>query len=240
MEYEQTITDKRARNYICKYCNKRGHFSKNCRNKPVKNTMTKEQRNVCLKCKQKGHYKKNCPQLTGEERKKYNRTTKIDSEITSGITDVDMNELIGKTEIRLNIAQAMKYIPGLRQEFHEKTKGKRVSIQTNFLENNGNSRAMTCKGQIDEHGLYVIIDTGAARSVMSKGLANELGINIIRKNGETYNTANGRIASIGEVRGIQVFLEGEETNVDFKILDSDDKIMLLEMDWMRVLRNFSS
>lgn len=232
-ENERNTMNNRGRYNVCRHCGNVGHYPKYCPMKPIENKVPREVRNQCPKCKQTGHFKKNCPQLTEDERRKYNRTTRIESEITRGVADVDLQELVENMEIKLNIGQAMKLIPGLRKEFNEKTKGKRVNITTNFIESKGNSRAMTCIGQIDEHELYVIIDTGAAKSVMSKGMADELGIRINKKDGGVYTTANGKVRSIGDVKKVQVFLEGEETNIDFEILETDDKIMLVGIDWMK-------
>src|SRR5205085_9628738 len=139
------------------------------------------------------------------------------------------------------IGQAVNWIPGYRRDFFRAVKkGKDINENTNYLgrsEENNNTTAMKCNGEIDGVPMDVIIDIGAANSVISKNLMEKLANNIEERSNKVFTTANGmKEPSLGKIRNVELILEGRPTKVNFEVVNSSKEMLLLGIDWQQKVK----
>lgn len=214
---------------------------------------TRRKNNQCINCKNYGHFRTECPQLTEEERRKIKernqrnkeqknegRKTTIISQITEGVPKFNLSKYMNEAQSGYTMAQMCVKDPQYAKDLIKLVTRKRVAIntpmETNYFENPEKEKqtlAMFCKANIDEKELNATIDSAASESAISTKLVKELGLKIDRKNKTTFSTANGKIQTEGKINRLQIFLAGEEIRADFHVIDIDEEILLLGMDWIK-------
>ncbi len=211
---------------------------------------TRRKRTICKKCNQQGHFNRECPLLTEEERNKVRKPVRVGLRIPKGMDRIpimkevqpfNMEQHISNLPSGLTISQAASWIPGYRRDFFKAVrKGRDTNENTNYLGRSGennNTTAMKCNGEIDGVPMDVIIDTGAANSMISKNLMERLAYNIGERSNKIFTTANGtREPSLGKIKNVELFLEGRPTKVDFEVVNSSKEILLLGIDWQQKVK----
>src|ERR1700733_11931839 len=85
---EKKFNDKK----VCDFCNKPGHFKKDCFKNPKSASYKPLKDIVCNRCKEKGHYANQCPTLP-------NNNNKQSSNVNTKLLDVSLEEFTSTNEI---------------------------------------------------------------------------------------------------------------------------------------------
>ena len=199
---------------------------------------------TCKICFTKGHFTRRCPNASEEQKQKMSCTKTGNSRITSLITEdipnFDMVDHIKNLPCGMTIGQACKFVSGYRNDFFKIMKRKRVE-GLNYLNKSQNvipTTAMKCDGIIEGLKVQIIIDTGAANSAISEKLADKLGYTADEKSNIILVTANGtKEKSLGKINNIEIYLGQQvKTKANVEIVQSNEEMILLGMDWMRKVR----
>jgi hypothetical protein len=198
--------DIREKNNICNLCDQKGHFATNC------------ERLVCTRCYKKGHTVEKCPTRTKER-----KTRKNEMEIDK------------QTEEKYKLAEhVIKDLPKMikKKDIYESLR-KYNEKSIRYLQKNGKPRYKPVTSEINIQGIETeaIIDSGAAATVMTKGLLEELPYEInslFRANLIPFG--EGRYTSIGIIEGMEFFVGNMKTSMDVEVVDLPEKMLLLGVD----------
>src|SRR6185312_11320162 len=93
--------------------------------------------------------------------------------------------------------------------------------------------AARCEVQVDGEPLSVVIDSGAAASILTKKLMKKLGYSIDRKSKLVIITANGeKVHSLGEIAALPITIGRMTVETPVQVLDSTDEVFILGNDWL--------
>ena len=158
-----------------------------------------------------------------------------------GVKPFDLEKHIKDSPCGMTVEQALNWVPGYRKDFFRLMRREREDKSgTNYLgrsEENNNTTAMKCKGEIEGIQVEVIIDTGAANSAISNKLMEKLAYNVEERSEKIFTTANGtKEPSLGRVRNVELYLEGKPTKVNFEVVNSSKEMLLLGIDWQQKVK----
>ena len=204
----------------------------------------KAAKTMCKICNTMGHFTRRCPNASEEQKQKMSRTktgnSRITSLITKDVSNFNMIEHIKNLPCGMSIGQACKFVSGYRNDFFKIMKRKRVE-GLNFLDKTQSvipTTAMKCEGIIEGLKVPIIIDTGAANSAISEKLADKLGYTADEKSNIILVTANGtKERSLGKINNVEILLGQQvKTKANVEIVQSNEEMILLGMDWMRKVK----
>src|SRR3984957_18948546 len=86
-----------------------------------------------------------------------------------------------------------------------------------------------------KHPVEVIINSGAATSIITKAMLDSLGYPITASSNLVIVTANGnRVRPLGEVQGLPINIRHSVIKTNLQVLESRDKVLILGNDWLRL------
>ena len=121
---------------------------------------------------------------------------------------------IKKQKADITFGQLFQAVPKLRSELSRslrtpQTRRTKKTPQAEQLNAEIRSTAMYCKASINGRSFPIIIDSGAAGSIVSKGLLDKLGVKIPRKSSVVIINVNGQKTSpLGEVDDLPLTIGG--------------------------------
>jgi hypothetical protein len=198
----------RERKNICNYCGTQGHFGKNC------HTLKDAE---CARCGNKGHYFGICPNKPKRKRmdEEMDKQTERDFELAKHIIK-ETPKMIKKEKV----------IESIRKFNSEKV---------NYLGRNGKPRyiPVTCEVNIQGEETEAIIDSGAAATVISKGLLDKTPYRITKSSRASFNPfgGKGKYVSLGVVEDMKFMIGDVNTTMDVEVVDIDDEIFILGVEW---------
>jgi hypothetical protein len=114
--------------------------------------------------------------------------TKLVPAPIENVNEFDIAKYISDLPCGLSIGQASAQLPVYRKELMQSVRRKREKIENNYIGENyyGNSNseddtpttAAKCEFYIRNQPVIVVIDSGAAVSIMTKAMMNSLGLKI--------------------------------------------------------------
>ncbi|KAF9366974.1 hypothetical protein CPB97_006590, partial [Podila verticillata] len=98
-----------------------------------------------------------------------------------------------------------------------------------------NTTSAQVKVSLFGHELFAIADTGAAPSVVTRGLIDYLGIEADLPYDQMLITADGkRHHALGMISSLPIRLDGVVLQAPAVIMDRPDKVLILGMTWMKL------
>jgi predicted aspartyl protease len=93
--------------------------------------------------------------------------------------------------------------------------------------------AVYCDAYVDNHPIYLIIDTGSTGSLISKGFLDKIGrtiqepstVNLVDVNG-------GKKRSLGKIRNLPINIKGTTIPVDVDVSESMNYTVIVGNDWL--------
>jgi hypothetical protein len=156
------------------------------------------------------------------------------------VTEFNIENYIKDLPSGLSIGQAAKSIPTYRRGLQQMMRRTR---EANYIGQDtvAQTTAAKCKMYVGKAPVEVIIDSGAATSIITKSMLDMLGYPITNSSNLVIITANGnRIRSLGEVRDLPINVRHSLIKTNLQVLESKDKVLILGNDWMhKVDANFS-
>jgi len=90
---------------------------------------------------------------------------------------------------------------------------------------------------LNDQLITVIIDTGAATSIISKKLMKKYDYKIDQPSNLIIVTANGsRVRSLGQISALPLEVKRQEIPTPVQVLESTDEILILGSDWLKRFR----
>ena len=94
--------------------------------------------------------------------------------------------------------------------------------------------AAKCEIYIGKTPISAVVDSGAATSIITKAMLDQLGLNIDQPSNMIIVTANGtRIRTLGIVQSLPINIKHMIIRTPVQVLESKDKVLLLGNDWLR-------
>ena len=148
------------------------------------------------------------------------------------VTEFDIAQYIKDLPCGLSIGQASSQIPKYRNAMLRSIRRKR---EANFASSKDNAptTAARCMMKVDGRPIPVVIDSGAATSLMTKKLMKKLGYEIDRSSKLMVVAVNGLAdRALGEIIDFPLEVKGIEFVHNIQVIDSADEILLLGNDWL--------
>jgi hypothetical protein len=199
----------------------------------------RERKFTCRNCENKGHFTVNCPTLSEKEKERMRKARERNKDRKEKVFPFDIEKHIRNSPCGLSVEQAIEMVPGFKKEFNSKVKFRKNLENVNFVETSEESKftPMTGRAEIEDIEIDAIIDTGAAISIITKGLMKELGYKIDKASDTVLVTADGnKSRSLGKIIGMELLLGGEEIVVTVQVIESSDRMLLLGNDWLLKVR----
>jgi predicted aspartyl protease len=173
------------------------------------------------------------PTQTTASKKKPKR--KLKPAPIENVTEFDIAQYIRDLPCGLTIGQASAQIPkyrsGLRKSM-QRTRDREANYASS--KETTTTTAARCNIKVDGNSIAVVIDSGAAASIITKRLMNKLGYTIDRKSNLVIVTANGaKVHSLGEISSLAVTLRNLTIGTPVQVLDSRDEVFILGNDWLK-------
>ncbi|CAG8741513.1 126_t:CDS:2, partial [Cetraspora pellucida] len=108
--------------------------------------------------------------------------------------------------------------------------------ETNLADPKLSSRTTTakCYVQIQNNSILAVLNSGAAVSIMSKGLARKLGLTIKEPSNTVIVIANGtRERMLGKLLEIKLIIRDLMVPTSFQVIENSDEMLLLRMEWFQ-------
>ncbi|OMH79378.1 hypothetical protein AX774_g6195, partial [Zancudomyces culisetae] len=132
----------------------------------------------------------------------------------------------------ITIGQLIEVCPAVREELNQASTSK-VNIKTMDAQ----SRNSNCKTIVTVNGVkyQAVVDTGAACSIISRGLAQLMKMQNTSTTSETIVTADGANHQIKyKVVGAPITINGKEYIANLLILEIDTHSLVLVTDWLKL------
>jgi predicted metal-dependent hydrolase len=100
-------------------------------------------------------------------------------------------------------------------------------------EENSQATAARCVMEVDDHPISVVIDSGAAASIITKKLMKKLGYIIDQSSKLVIVAVNGeKTRALGEIMDFPLKVKGIHFTHNIQVIDSSDEILILRNDWL--------
>jgi hypothetical protein len=161
------------------------------------------------------------------------------------VNEFDIAKYISDLPCGLSIGQASAQIPVYRKGLIQSVRRRREKIDTNYIGENyyGDSNseedttpttAAKCEFYINRRPVVVVIDSGAAVSIMTRAMMENLGLTIRKSSEYVIRTANGtRVRSLGEITDLPLAIKGLIIKTSVQVIESQDSVFILGNNWMR-------
>jgi hypothetical protein len=175
------------------------------------------------------------PRIESSKRKLCTKTIPAPIE---NITEFDIAKYISDLPCGMTIGQASAHVPVYRKGLLQSVRRKREKLDTNYIGENyygeSNSEedvpttAAKCEFYIGKTPITVVIDSGAAVSIMTKAMMKRLKLNIEGPSDFVILTANGtKVRSLGEIRNLPLVIRGLIVRTHVQVIDSVDDVFIL-------------
>ena len=154
------------------------------------------------------------------------------------VNEFDIAQYISDLPCGLTIGQAAAQIPKYRGGLAKSIRRTRKT-EANYVSNDHSSHttAVRCNFHVDGVPVSVVIDSGAATSIMTHKLMKKLGYTIDRPSDLVVVTANGsKVHSLGQVTSLALEVKNATIETPVQILDSTDEVFILGNDWLRRMK----
>jgi hypothetical protein len=170
--------------------------------------------------------------------------TKLVPASIENVNEFDIAKYISNLLCGLSIGQASAQLPVYCKGLMQSVRRKREKIENNYIgenyygdsnsENNTPTTAAKCEFYIKNQSVIIVIDSGAAVSIMTKAMMNSLGLKIQNSSDYVIRTANGtKIHSLREIKDLPLTIKGLIVKTSVQVIDSTDSIFILGNNWMR-------
>src|SRR6266536_1664007 len=136
----------------------------------------------------------------------------------------------------LSVGQAAHEIPKYRSGLIRAVRRTREK-ETHYAEQqdgNDQTTAAKCEIYVGRTPITAVIDSGAATSIITKTLLQQLGYTINEPSNMVIVTANGtRVRALGMVKDIPINIKHMLIKTPVHVLESKDKVLILGNDWLR-------
>ncbi|KAI3828724.1 hypothetical protein L1987_02833 [Smallanthus sonchifolius] len=196
--------------YHCQRCGKMGHLAKDCRvDLQNKQTPPGNAPKGCFECGKEGHFKKDCPQL------RRNGNGNGNGNNHQGGNGNGNNNQGGNGNNNGNGAKGRAFVIGAGEARND-----RNVVNGMFL--------------LNDHYAFVLFDTGADRSFISRELSSRLGINpTLLEHHYTVEIADGKVIEATHIlKGCQLELSGHKLNIDLMPVTLGSFDIIVGMDWL--------
>ena len=156
------------------------------------------------------------------------------------LTEFNVATYLQNLPCGLTVGQAAHALPKYRAGIQRATrrsreKGQDKEKEANFVGSDDEpTTAAKCTLRVNGKVINVVIDSGAATSIITKTLLDQLNLDIDRNSKLVVVTANGdRTKSLGIVDDVPVMVGKITILTSFQVLSSKDKVLILGNDWLR-------
>ena len=209
----------------CNRCGEIGHFGTKC--------PSVVQFARCIRCKNVGHEWNNCPNFPLEKKvRKQKEQFEVEEQWKNKYNFV---KYVLKNLPRNSIEESMKYIPGYGQKVYEAMKKYQGQDEINLIEKEGRPKIIpvTCEANIQGVETEVIIDSGAAVSVITKELADQIPYEMEPSRTRLIPFGNEKFASLGIIKNMEFFIGDTRTKATVEVVDLQQQAnFLLGTDWL--------
>jgi len=145
---------------------------------------------------------------------------------------------IKKQKADITFGQLFQAVPKLRSELSKslrtpQARRTKKAPQTEQLNADIRSTAMYCKASISGNTFPIIVDSGAAGSIVSKSLLDKLGLRIPRKSSVVIINVNGQKTSpLGEVDDLPLNIGGIDIPLSAVVTEANTYNAILGNDWL--------
>ena len=155
------------------------------------------------------------------------------------LTEFNVATYLQNLPCGLTVGQAAHALPKYRAGIQRATrrsrdKGPNKEKEANYVGSDDEpTMAAKCTLRVNEKAVNVVIDSGAATSIITKTLLDQLNLGIERNSKLVVVTANGdRTKSLGIVDNVPVVIGKITILTSFQVLLSKDKVLILGNDWL--------
>ena len=137
----------------------------------------------------------------------------------------------------LTIGQAAHNIPKYRSGMVRalrRTREKEANYAEQHSDEDEQTTAAKCEVFINREPIIAVVDSGAATSIITDTLLNNLGYNIARSSKLIIVTANGhRVRALGAVDNLPIQLNNTIIASTVNVISSKDNVLILGNDWLK-------
>jgi transposase InsO family protein len=153
-----------------------------------------------------------------------------------GRQDYDIITELHNTPANISMAQLLYHAPSIRSQLSGGVRKVELGLNEIFLEaQNCTSAQMSVT--LYGHKVEAVADTGAAMTVISKSLADELALEVLQTHTVLLVTADGkRHRSQGFVASLPVRVDGVVMKTPAVVFDRKGTPLILGMNWMRAYK----
>jgi hypothetical protein len=154
------------------------------------------------------------------------------------VTEFNIEQYIKDLPCGMSVGQAAKAVPTYRRGLQRILRRTR---EANYIgqEAVDQMTAAKCTMYVGRTPVEVIIDSGAATSIITKAMLDTLGYPITATSNLVIVTANGnRIRSLGEVENLPINVQHALVKANLQVLESRDKVLILGNDWLCSCRKY--
>src|SRR5436305_223409 len=143
------------------------------------------------------------------------------------VTEFDIAQYIKDLSCGLSIGQASSRIPKYRSAMLQSVRRKR-EVNYTSSEDTPQTTAARCIMKIDGQPVSVVIDSGAAASIITKQLMRKLGYEIDRSSKLVIIAVNGnKTRALGELLDLPLEIKNQQFLHNLQVIDSTDNILIL-------------
>ena len=208
----------------CSWCGEIGHFGVDC--------PRVKQYAVCTKCGNIEYEYNRCPTFLIEKKPRiWKRQFEIDEKLKDTF---DFIKVILKNLPRVSIEESMKYILEYERKIYETVKKFGEQDEINYIAEEGQPRfiPITCEANIQGIETEAIVDMGAAVTVITKGLVDQLPYELKPSRTKLTPFGKERYASLGVIENMEFFVGDTKTKATVEVVDLPQQLFLLGTDWI--------
>ena len=141
--------------------------------------------------------------------------------------------MILKNLPRVSIEESMKYILEYERKIYETVKKFGEQDEINYIAEEGQPRfiPITCEANIQGIETEAIVDTGAAVTVITKGLVDQLPYELKPSRTKLTPFGKERYVSLGVIENMEFFVGDIKTKATVEVVDLPQQLFLLGTDW---------
>ncbi|GBB91667.1 hypothetical protein RclHR1_19010001 [Rhizophagus clarus] len=164
----------------------------------------------------------------------------LHSPISSHVQPYSMVEDIKHQQARITFGQLIEIAPKCKTELARgirKPTTRKIHFSNMELEGNQKSTAMYCDANVKGVKVPLIVDSGAAGSIVAHHFLSQLGVHIDQPSTTSMVNVNGeRKIPIGEVLNFPIKVQGIEVPIDMVVTEAETYSVIVGNDWLRKVK----
>jgi hypothetical protein len=164
----------------------------------------------------------------------------LQSPISSHVQPYSMVEDIKHQQARITFGQLIEIAPKCKAELARgirKPAARKVHFSDIESEGNPRSTAMYCNAMVRGVKVHLIIDSGAAGSIVAHHFLTELGMNIDQPSTTSMINVNGeKKVPMGEVLNFPITVQGIEVPINMVVTEAETYSVIVGNDWLRKVK----